>query len=654
MESGNGSGDETMSSGGGDLHARLMHLVELLIRAEAAGEDVDIDVARSYGASAAELNQPVELALGNLIEVLNEAGVSVNGQIVGAVAEGYLAAVLEEQASTVSVAGGPTAAEGSWLAALHRINQAATASLELDAMLQTVVQVVRETMAGDSCSIFLYEPSSNSLVLRASVGLNPEATGRVTLQLGAGITGLAAQNRRIMAVADARNHPAYLDYPWVGDQSYTSHVSVPLALRSPDRLVGVLNILTLDRREFGNDELAFLQTAAGEMAIAIENAQLFHETDIQLRRRVIELSSLQTMSRTVASTLDLPVLLGVICEQAVVLTGALGAEIYRQGRDGSDEFELLLRYPEDEQPAFDTINAPVRDLVSEVFRSGSAIWRRFSDAEGDLYVHALPMMTGRRSVGALCIFQRSHPSSGSDAEALVHAFSDTAAIAIENAELYEEARRGYTRASTLLQEMHHRVRNNLQTVAALLSMQARHADNEDIQESLREAVGRIRSIAAVHDLLSGSNLQETTLDTVMRHVVEEARINILPSDSRISIIVEPSDVWVTSREATVFALLINEFIHNAVTHGFAGRNEGEIRIVSHTTSSGAVLDVIDDGRGFPPAFDIRSSAGLGFQIGRTLAQVDLRGSLDVLNRPEGGAVVRVTFIPARTTPEAAE
>jgi two-component sensor histidine kinase len=202
--------------------------------------------------------------------------------------------------------------------------------------------------------------------------------------------------------------------------------------------------------------------------------------------------------------------------------------------------------------------------------------------------------------------------------------------------------------------MHHRVRNNLQTVAALLSMQARHADNEAIQESLREAVGRIRSIAAVHDLLSGSNLQETTLDTVMRHVVEEARINILPPGSRISITVEPSEVWVTSREATVFALLINEFIHNAVTHGFAGRTEGEIRITSYLTASGAVLDVTDNGRGFSPTFDIRSSSGLGFQIGRTLAQVDLQGSLDVLNRAEGGAIVRVTFVPARSTPESTE
>ncbi|MBX6342908.1 MAG: GAF domain-containing protein, partial [Thermomicrobiaceae bacterium] len=233
------------------------------------------------------------------------------------------------------------------LAALHQINQAATASLDLEAMLNTVVQVVNETVGGDSCSIFLFESATNTLTLRAAVGLNPEAVNRVTIPLGAGITGQAALTRRVLAVADAQSHPAYLDYPLVGDQFYHSQVSVPLALRSPDRLVGVLNILTRSRREFSPDEVVFLETAAGEIAIAIENARLYSETDAELRRRIAQLGTLQQVSRMVASTLELPVLLRVISEQTVELARARAAEIYRRPRDGEVGLELLARYPEE-------------------------------------------------------------------------------------------------------------------------------------------------------------------------------------------------------------------------------------------------------------------------------------------------------------------
>ena len=84
-------------------------------------------------------------------------------------------------------------------------------------MLKTVVAVVRETMRCDSCSIFLLDEANSILVLSASVGLNSQATGRVFLPLGSGITGQAAIRRQILAVPDATVHPSYVDYPMIGD-----------------------------------------------------------------------------------------------------------------------------------------------------------------------------------------------------------------------------------------------------------------------------------------------------------------------------------------------------------------------------------------------------------------------------------------------------
>jgi two-component sensor histidine kinase len=197
--------------------------------------------------------------------------------------------------------------------------------------------------------------------------------------------------------------------------------------------------------------------------------------------------------------------------------------------------------------------------------------------------------------------------------------------------------------------MHHRVRNNLQTVAALLSMQARHAEDAGWTAPLQEAVSRIRSIAVIHDLLSSGNLGETTADTIARHVAEEAGSNIVPPGLHITFVIPPSDVRVPSRQATVLALLINEFVTNAVFHGFAARSRGRLEISIRAEDRSAVLEVIDDGVGLPESFELPGGAGLGLQIARTLAEADLGGTLEVARRPGGGTVVRVRFTPNRPT-----
>ncbi len=608
-------------------------------------EDSLLQLAERFGQEVARAHLAISVAIDRLFGALETTQTNIPDWLVISVIRGY------EDVTSASGSIGFDERPGSLsdhvtrLEALRRINQAATASLDLDAMLQTVVSVVRETMACDSCSIFLLDEANSMLILSASIGLNPQATGRVFLPLGTGITGKAAMTRQLLAVPDAPVHPNYVDYPLVGDQRYSSQVSVPLALRSPDRLVGVLNILSLNRREFNAYELAFLETAAGEMAIAIENARLYSQTDAELQRRISQLSTLQQMSRLVASTLELPDLLQLISEQTTELANAVGVEIYRLRQGQTEQLELLSRHTLDGTHSFDAVNAEVRRLVDDIMRSGATIWRSVGTPERELYVHGLPMLTGRRAVGALCVYRESRPPDDSDESTLLRAFCDAATIAIENADLYEEARRGYTRTSILLQEMHHRVRNNLQTVAALLSMQARHADDEKTSAPLREAVTRIQSIAAIHDILSGGDLRETTVDTIAKHVADDAISNLVSPDQHVTFTIVPSPVHVNSREATILALLINEFVMNAIGHGFAGRPEGAITIRCEQLGDEAVIEIADDGSGLPLDFSVDGSRRLGLNIARTLVEADLRGTLALERRDGGGTLVRVTFVP---------
>jgi two-component sensor histidine kinase/putative methionine-R-sulfoxide reductase with GAF domain len=602
-------------------------------------------LAERFGAESALAQLALPETLDRLFTTAREHEKTVNGALTSGVISGYHQALSSAEQGIGQGRPGTLSDHVTRLAALRRINQAATASLDLDSMLQTVVQVVRDTMGCQSCSIFLMDDGNTMLVLSASIGLNPQGIGRVYLPLGTGITGKAAQTRQLLAVSDAASHPAYIDYPLLDDQSYRSQVSVPLALRSPDRLVGVLNILSISRREFDADELAFLETAAGEIAIAIENARLYSQTDAELQRRISQLSTLQQMSRMVASTLELDDLLQLISEQTSELSSAVGVEIYRLQRSQPNRLELLSQHSPEAVEALNEAHPEVRKLVDDVMNSGAAIWRHAVTDSGDLYVHGLPMLTGRRAVGVICVFHRTRPANESEANSLLDAFCDSAAIAIENADLYEEARRGYTRASILLQEMHHRVRNNLQTVAALLSMQARHSGDDKSSAPLREAVSRIQSIAAIHDILSGRDLRETTIDTIAKHVVDDATSNLVGPDTKVTFTVEPSDVHVSSREATVMALLINEFVMNAIRHGFAERSTGSVSIRSSRSENFAVIEVIDDGVGLPDEFSIEHNQRLGLHIAKTLVQVDLRGTLQLLQRPQGGTIVRIAFEP---------
>ena len=140
----------------------------------------------------------------------------------------------------------------------------------------------------------------------------------------------------------------------------------------PEVLVGVINLFTLQRREFSDDEIAFLQTVAGELAIGIENARLYSRTDARLQRKITELGTMQRVSHTIASTLDLEHVLRLIAEQAVALFNVEAAAIFRfPGRSGDPPEPPTVGYRAGRTK--DVIDEPARDeVIREVMRTGAA------------------------------------------------------------------------------------------------------------------------------------------------------------------------------------------------------------------------------------------------------------------------------------------
>jgi two-component sensor histidine kinase len=511
------------------------------------------------------------------------------------------------------------------LSALHRINRTATANLQLSDMLETTVAVVAEATESDAAAVFLFDEA--------------------TLRIGNGITGRAALEAKTIAAPDAHAHANFIAHPGIGDEIYTSQVSVPILLQGQNRLIGILNINSLTRREFDSDELEFLQTVAGELAISIENARQYSSTDERLRQKVSELGTLQRVSRIVASTLDLNEVIKLITEQAVELLHAEAAAIFRPNYERNSRNSLDTPVIEYRVGSIrDLVDPEQRDsIVNDVLRTGTTRSTDISFVDGVSRLICLPLRSARETVGALCFRLRSNEDITEDTLGVLQAFSDSAAMAIENAQLYQDAMHSIQTQSALVQEMHHRVRNNLQTVAALLSLQIRSAEDAEWATEIREAVSRIQAIAAVHDLLSDeSRLAGTTVDIIARHVAEDAHSTLIPPHLKVKFDLPPSNLTVPSRQATILSLLINELTSNAIHHGFRDRNKGFIRIQSRNENGTAVVEVFNDGQGVPDGFNPAMSSGLGMKITQRLVVSDLRGTFNIRS-DENGTTAEIRF-----------
>ena len=196
--------------------------------------------------------------------------------------------------------------------------------------------------------------------------------------------------------------------------------------------------------------------------------------------------------------------------------------------------------------------------------------------------------------------------------------------------------------------MHHRIKNNLQTVAMLLRMQAAEGPGLTAQDVLQTSVNRILSIAAVHEVLAGEGFQLVNVKDVTERIAAIVSQNMLRPDLEAQIVVEGEAIVLPSRSATALALVINELVQNALEHAFVGRPAGLVRIVLGRSPEEYVVEVSDDGVGLPAA---GRTASLGLEIVETLVRDDLHGSLAFNSTAEGTTVVIRLPHGAAVTPD---
>ncbi|CAM3913213.1 sensor histidine kinase [Isoptericola cucumis] len=247
---------------------------------------------------------------------------------------------------------------------------------------------------------------------------------------------------------------------------------------------------------------------------------------------------------------------------------------------------------------------------------GRAPWRTDIEAKGvALSLRALPLTDHGQRIGAVLLCR-------------------------DVTELRRRERELMTKDATI-REIHHRVKNNLATVAALLRLQARRMDVPEARAALEEAMRRVATISLVHESLSQTLDEHVELDDMLSRALRLAA-DVASTRTKVSTRQSGSFGMVPAQDATPLALVLTELVTNAVEHGFPGRESGVVEI--DVTRSGSELRVVvaDDGVGMPEGIATMgraSRSGLGSQIVQTLVTNELRGTIDWAARDGGGTQV---------------
>jgi two-component sensor histidine kinase len=181
--------------------------------------------------------------------------------------------------------------------------------------------------------------------------------------------------------------------------------------------------------------------------------------------------------------------------------------------------------------------------------------------------------------------------------------------------------------NAMIQEVHHRVKNNLQTIAGLVRIQARRVKSEEARQVLDETLNRILSVAVIHEFLSNDSSNIINIKEISQRIISQVQQGMLDPDKQIQFELAGEPIYLPSRQATACSLIINELIQNAIEHGFAHKQEGLIRLNLEDSGDQVIIMVSDNGDGVPDNFKIEQSESLGLQIVKILVEGDLKGQL---------------------------
>ena len=531
-------------------------------------------------------------------------------------------------------------------AALRRIGEAmGHAAVDTADMLRLVADVGVEVTKTESALIYLFNETRDALVLRAVTDPDlQEAVGQVTVRVGEGITGQVAASKQYVALpSEAFQDDRFRFFPELHEDQFQSLLCVPLIWRG--EVIGVINVRTRAPHEYTKTQVQVLAAIASQVAGALETSRVARSAE----KKASHLSTVAEVSRTITANLYLEEIL----QLAVAATAqTMNFKIVALLLLDEKKNELVLKATQTQSREYvRKPNLPLGESVAgRAFATGKAItvldvkrtpeyrFPEIAKREGLTSLACVPLMVRERVIGVLnCYTEKLHVFT-EDEIAVLTTLGNQVAVAIENSKLMVKG--------ALLQEMHHRVKNNLQTIASLLRLQTHYAADKSPVEVLNESINRVLAVAAVHDLLSREDLDTISLRKIAVSIVTSAQQSFTLPGKHITMRVEGPDLLLGSHQANSVALILNELVQNAAEHGFEQANEGTVLV--RLNEDGAErwrLEVRNDGDPLPAGFDPRQSDSLGLKIVESLARGDLNGDFTLETDGASGETVALVSFP---------
>jgi GAF domain-containing protein/HAMP domain-containing protein/anti-sigma regulatory factor (Ser/Thr protein kinase) len=482
------------------------------------------------------------------------------------------------------------------------------------------------------------------------------------------------------------------------DHGVQSMLSMPL--NSGSQFMGLLNVGSEKADAFTTEHIEITSEVADQLAVAIRQAQLFatvqkqfaekvelfeqaqqeirerqraerrlqeahDELEKRVAERTAELTLLGRAAQGLISTLELDQVLITVLEELRNLLNVVACSVWLL--DGESN-ELVCR--QSSGPRSEAVRSwrvPFgAGIVGWVAKEGRSLVVDDVIADGrhqaalarsiNLQPRSLltvPLIVKGQVIGCLQALDTEVGRFSQSDLALIESLGATAAFAIENARLYNQARRDAETQSVLLGEVNHRVKNNLSAIIGLLYAERRHAalkDRAAYQSIMQDLINRVQGLATVHSLLSTSGWAPIPLTELVTRVAHSS-LRALPSHKRLLVDVQPSDVYVTADQANHLALIINELITNSIKYGMALRLTGHVKVTIREESENVLLEFRDDGPGFPADVldGTKPRYNVGFHLITNLVGLALDGRLQLYNDLPGnqsgscGAVVAIQF-----------
>lgn len=281
-----------------------------------------------------------------------------------------------------------------------------------------------------------------------------------------------------------------------------------------------------------------------------------------------------------------------------------------------------------------------RNVVIDIIKENESYYTTNNDREFRAYftnlkniktIICVPVLIRSHITGLIQISYRGYYAHSEKEIMYLSTFARQVAIAIEDTRLMGN--------SALLQESHHRIKNNLQTIISLIKLQKKFTKKDSsktIDDIINDIISRIKSIAAVHDLLSREKQGRSIIN--FKEIIKIIT-KFYNNNEKVNIELVLDDIFIPYNKATAIVLIINELINNCYKHAFKNQNKGIVKVSCKNQNNNIVLLVSDNGQGLPESFDIDNLNSLGISIVQSIILNEFEGKIEFKNNK--GTVVEI-------------